>query len=74
MDDLELSLYDARTAGIRYILRPVDKAWRVYDIVTGSYPYARPSLGRVVQDVTKAEAQAEAERLNGVSGAAVRQG
>lgn len=42
-----------------------DKRWRVYDMFDGSYPFQRPVLGRVAQDVaTEAEAQAEADRLN----------
>lgn len=48
----------------KFIVKPIDKAWRVYDTDLGSFPYDRPSIGKVTQDVSKAEAEAEAERLN----------
>lgn len=38
--------------------------WRVYDVEAGSFPYERPGLGRVKQDTSQAEAEAEAFRLN----------
>lgn len=42
--------------------------WRVYDTTTASFPYRRHDLGLVTQDVPKAEAQAEANRLNTLTG------
>lgn len=38
--------------------------WRVYDTVSASFPYDRDDIGHVSQDVTQAEATAEAHRLN----------
>lgn len=38
--------------------------WRVYDTVAASFPYDREDIGHVRQDVTQAEAKAEADRLN----------
>lgn len=49
---------------IRFQPRQVDKVWRVYDTFDGSYPYQRPGLGIVAQDVSEADARAEAGRLN----------
>lgn len=56
---------------LRYVARPVPLLgrrdnWRVYDTEMASFPYDRPDTGHVQQDVTKAEAEAEAARLNGV--------
>lgn len=67
MSTVTLTLFEARRAGVRYVVRPVDKAYRVYDTLLGSYPYARPGLGKITQDVPLAAAEAEAARLNGGS-------
>lgn len=48
----------------RFIPKKVDRLFRVYDRANGSFPYRTPELGQVTQDVTEAEAQAEADRLN----------
>lgn len=50
----------------RFVVKKVGKTFRVYDRANGSYPYQTPELGVVVQDVSQAEADAEAERLNGL--------
>lgn len=38
--------------------------WGVYDTFTASYPYDRKDIGKVRQDRPRAEAEAEADRLN----------
>ena len=52
---------------LRFIPKKIDKLWRVYDRANGSYPYSSIELGVVTQDVSEADAQAEADRLNGIS-------
>lgn len=50
---------------IRFVPKQDGKLWRVYDVFEASYPYQKPGMGKVLQDVkTQAEAQAEADRLN----------
>jgi len=51
---------------IRFVVKKVGKTFRVYDRGNGSYPYGTREVGVVVQDVSQAEADAEAERLNGL--------
>lgn len=51
-------------AGLRYVARPLGRTWGVYDRALGSWPQQRPGLGRIAQDVTKAQAEDEAVRLN----------
>jgi hypothetical protein len=41
--------------------------WGVYDTFLGSWPAARPGLGRIKQDTTQQEAEAEAARLNTIT-------
>lgn len=49
----------------RFVTKKIDKFWRVYDKVWGSFPYQRKELGgTVVQDVPEDEAKLECERLN----------
>lgn len=58
---------DAKTLArgeIRFVVKKIDKAYRVYDKHGGSFPYRTHELGRVVQDVPEDQAQAEADRLN----------
>lgn len=51
----------------RFFAKKIDAAWRVYDKVRGSFPYHNKDLGgKVVQDVSEKEAQAEVDRLNGI--------
>lgn len=57
------------TSSERFVARPVPTPgrpsnWRVYDTVSASFPYDRDDTGHVSQDVTQAEATAEAHRLN----------
>lgn len=55
----------------RFIVKQIDKLYRVYDRVWGSYPYQRKELGgTVLQDVSQAEAEAEADRLEQLVGQA----
>lgn len=53
---------------IRFVVKKIDKAWRVYDKSRGSYPYSTEELGTVQQDVAEEIAEAEAERLNKKTG------
>ena len=56
---------------IRFIIKKVGSAFRVYDPARGSYPYSHPALGGTVkQDVPQKEAQEEADRLNKEFGSA----
>lgn len=51
---------------IRYVAKKIDKGWGVYDTQFASWPMERAEFGRVKQDhKTEADAQAEADRLNG---------
>lgn len=51
----------------RFVTRVIDKLWRVYDRGNASYPYQTDELGKVVQDVSEEEAQAEAKRLEALT-------
>lgn len=55
----------------RFVIKKIDKAWRVYDKARGSFPVVGAEWGgSVQQDVDETAAQAEADRLNGVAPAA----
>jgi hypothetical protein len=60
----DVQFYAGRLLYPRFETRKVGRKWRVYDRHTANFPYSRPELGVVKQDVTEAEALAEAERLN----------
>lgn len=49
---------------VRFVVKKVDKKFRVYDKAHGSFPYHTPELGTVLQDVSEEEAEAESIRLN----------
>ena len=67
-------LHQLRPGELRFTIKNVPQPrrkenWRVYDTVTGSFPYDRPDIGQVQQDRPQAaEAQAEADRLNETGG------
>lgn len=52
---------------LRFVVRQINKLFRVYDVARASYPYQTDELGVVVQDVSEAEAQAEADRLEALT-------
>ena len=48
----------------RTTVKKVDRRWRVYDTLTGSFPYQRKGVGQIKQDLpTEAAAWEEADRL-----------
>lgn len=53
-----------REGEVRFVVKKVDKKFRVYDKAHGSFPYHTPELGEVLQDVSEEEAEAECVRLN----------
>ena len=59
-----------RKGEARFICKKVDRAWRVYDVANGSFPYQTPELGKVLQDVDYEECKAESNRLNELVGIA----
>lgn len=59
-----------RKGEARFICKKVDRAWRVYDVANGSFPYQTPELGKVLQDVDYEECKAESNRLNEMVGIA----
>ena len=53
---------------VRFVVKKVDKSYRVYDRVRGSFPYQIPELGKVLQVIDQALAENEALRLNELVG------
>lgn len=59
-----------RKGEVRFVVKKIDNAHRVYDRQNGSFPYQTPELGKVLQDVAQADAQLECDRLNELIGIA----
>lgn len=49
---------------LRFGIKKIDKAYRVYDFAKANFPYSSSELGTVLQDLPEAEIQAEVDRLN----------
>ena len=61
-----------RAGEVRFVVKAIDHAYRVYDKMRGTFPYQTGELGVVTQDVSEAEAELEAARLNAKVGITVQ--